>query len=361
MTIYLVRSNSKTSYFKGIRRLSDGTLLCMVQDRTNYYGYLMASFDSGKTWQEVANTGEIIGEVFSFDADPSGNGYVVYTTAAGDPVYFYKFTRSGNTWTKGERETVANADSTFPSKRGGIVDILALPNGMVFVSYQNYYDAIAVIRRRNADGTWEDPKLIVDLGSNIDTVPQVIGYLAPDGTNRIVVSVRTGDGACTPYYSTDFGNTFSSVGDLGVEPSHVSMSSMFKEVFAYASDGNIYIKVKDSPYITYTVDSSGACSNPRVSMYGNTIRVVYTYKGINSAGDIAVKISNDLGQTFGDRILITTDPNTDDYACVDYHSPGVYIIFNRDSDVYFSTIAKEIIGYRTEGRDFIEEKFKPVI
>jgi len=343
-TTSLIRANSRVGIFyaaqKCIRKLGDGSLMAVVEDRGNYYGYLMRSEDGGKTWSEVANTGETMGVDCNYEADVDGSGnvYVVWSTAAGAYVYLIKFTRSGSTWSRGSRETVAGSDSVWPNKRGGPVDIWVAPNGVAFVAYQNYYDAAAGIRRRNADGTYETAVKVYDGGSNVDAVVRICGYRANDGTNRIVLSVRTGSGAATAYYSTNMGVNWNLIGALGVEPETCAMGSGYKEAFVYISAGNVMIKVKDSPYTTYTVDDSGQCNHSSCSVYGNTIRVTYRYNGLNSNGDIAYKVSTDFGQTWGERVVLTNDATVDDWPVLDYDGDAINIAWERGNDVYCLSI-----------------------
>jgi len=353
MTNYLVRSNSRVTGYgrpcKRTRRLSDGSIVVAVIDRTNYYGYLRRSTNGGQNWSDIGNSGEAVGTAndnnMMIDVDSSDNIYMVFTKASGGAVYLYKFTRSGDSWTKGSSETVATADSTFPKKRGGTIDIWVAPNGVCFVAYGNYYDAAGGIRRRNADGTWETAIKVWDGGSNIDTLPMICGYRAADGTNRIALYIRSASNQARAYYSTNMGANWTYISDLGTEAKFVSIGSGYKEAYAYVSSGNIRLKVKDSQWNTYTVDNSGLCDNPSVSIAGNLIRVAYRYNGNNSAGDIAYKISGDLGQTWGSRVDVSNDATAEDFPAIDYDDDGgINIAWERGTEVYFTRIP--LAGWR---------------
>lgn len=346
---YDVRTNSYNREFqliaKTIREVS-GYLISCVTDRTTKNLFLMVSSDDGLNWVQKG-TINVYAESWSFDCDAFGNAYIIYTTASAANVIFYKFTRSGSTWTASNPETVATTGTgDFPQKRGGSIDIIVSPDGQCWVSWEAYYAAAAGTRNRNALGTWQTtPVKVADYGSNIDLVPVIIGNF--ESGNVIYVYMRSGTGTGNIYKSTDNGTSYSSAVALGANIMHGAANSV-KASWVYVSSGNIYVKLLNATgtgYDLLTVDNTGGNTNPCIAINGNTIHVFYT-----KSNDIVYKTSIDLGNTWSNIIYISqNDGINDDYAIVDYASSNPVITYEASTAVVCipSLILKTVTFYYT--------------
>jgi len=327
----------------------------------NWEIYYKRSLDAGNTWsQDTRLTNDP-----NLSMEPSISGFgsnihlVWLDTRDGNwEIYYKNSSNGGNSWSIDKRLTNNPSYSYSPC--------ISVSSSNIYIVWVDERDGNAEIYyKKSNDGgnTWGNDLRLTN-NPNTSTNPSIWSY----GSNIHVVWQDNRDGNWEIYYkrSNDGGNTWSSDLRLTSNP----YNSLYPSIYGFSS--NIYIvwvDDRDGNYeIYYKKSNDGGntwgndlrlTNNPQESFYpcifvsGLNVHVTWT-DSRDGNKEIYYKNSIDGGNTWGQDIRLTDNPNTSQNSFLFASGTKVHIIWTDNRDGNWEIYYKK----NPSGNEIEENEFK---